>query len=174
MRWQLLVVLLVAACSPPMAPPIDAVVEGSELTSMQTKQRVGTEPHTVAIELQGTVADQLEATGKSQAYYINIDGISLDGADGAFLSVFVNYPNADAKTPIDHSAFLGYISILPQSASGEPRRELLNVTFELDQEHLNQLVEQSSLFITIVPLETQIKESSSEFGFLFEKIYIDQ
>jgi len=109
------------------------------------------------------------------AYLVNIDGIALLSMTSAFVRVFANLPEASPETTIENPAFLGYISILPMSTSGEPRRESMNLTFELDRTHFEQIADQGSLSITLVPLAGhQGSGSSSDFELLFDRIYIDR
>ncbi len=115
---------------------------------------VGPKPHTRSVALPQEHRAQLmqAATGAPQKEYVlHIDGISLPPNGGTIIRVFVDLPDANAKTELDPKHFAGYISVVP-SGLGHKHPVLRNVAFDLLPELAATVGASEQLSVTLVPV----------------------
>jgi len=115
---------------------------------------VGAKPHTQSVMLPQEHRSQLQlmATGTPQKEYVlHIDGVSLPPNGGTIIRVFVNQPEATAKTQLDAQHFAGYISVVP-SGLGHRHPVVRNVAFDLLPELAATVAAKDRLSVTMVPV----------------------
>jgi hypothetical protein len=168
---RLWLTILVAACA---LPPESAPESAPESTRGQ--RRLGPEPLRVEVEVPDTMRAELDrADGTDGVYLVTVEGLALPATSSAFVRVFVDLPEADSATPVEHPAFLGYISMLPLSTDDGPERSPLDVAFELDRNHVEQMSDRRSLSLTLVPLAGNEENGTpSDFELLFDRISLDR
>lgn len=153
-----------AAAAPPPRPLAVAVDKAGT--------DVGTKPHTRRVALPSEHRSGLRslAAGAPQKYALHIDGVSLPPSAGVMVRVFLNQPNANAKTELDPKHFVGYITIVP-SGPGHHHQVVRNVAFDLSPELAATAAAGNELSITLVPV-TAGDDEPQQGTMSYKKIYL--
>ena len=134
---------------------------------------VGAKPHTQSIALPAEHRTQLQslAVGTSQKEYVlHIDGISLPPNGGTIMRVFINLPDATAKTVLDSQHFAGYISVVP-SGLGHMHPVVRNVAFDLLPELAATVAGKEQFSVTLVPV-TPGGAEPAQGAVTYKRIYL--
>jgi polyphenol oxidase len=131
------------------------------MMAMPQKASLGTEPDTKKVELSPAVTAELKArvTGPPpKRYTLHIDGVELPTGQAAYVRVFVNLPDASAKTKVDDPHFVGYFTVVPrhrltkEAEAHRKTKHLHNYAFDVTNKIGTLLDDKTELAVTLVPV----------------------
>jgi polyphenol oxidase len=121
-------------------------------------------------------AAQAGAPVPTPHYVLHIDGVEVPPNRTALVRVFVNNPQANAKTSIESAAYIGYFTILAKTsriAHAMKEHPPTNVALDLTAKIGKLLKDQRELSVTLVPVGA-VDAKPKDIKLSFKKVYITE
>ncbi len=165
----------------PLRPAIAASEALPALTaqSAAATTALGSAPVTQSIALPQPVAEVFAGLVPEAApeYVLHIEGIEVPPTAQTFFQVYLNLPDATAKTGVDVPNFVGTVTILAKNNKGEGKghdHPSTNAAFDITEALANVAKGLAdSLTVTLVPAAAEGEEPAAQ-GASFKKIYVDR
>ena len=156
------------------APEPALTVENAPATTA-----LGSAPVTQSIVVPPPVANSFAALTAEAApqYVLHIEGIEVPATSQTLFRVYLNLPDATAKTGVDVPNFVGTVTVLAKSKKAEGHdHPSINTAFEITAA-LAEVAKESAgnLTVTLVPAAAEgLAPAAPSPGVSFKKIYVDR
>jgi polyphenol oxidase len=156
------------------APEPALTVENAPATTA-----LGSAPVTQSIVVPPPVANSFAALTAEAApqYVLHIEGIEVPPTSQTLFRVYLNLPDATAKTGVDVPNFVGTVTVLAKSKKAEGHdHPSINTAFEITAA-LAEVAKEAAgnLTVTLVPAAAEgLAPAAPSPGVSFKKIYVDR
>jgi polyphenol oxidase len=128
--------------------------------------------HSVALPAQTAKTFAALTASSPPAYSLHIEGIQVSSDHQALFEVYLNSPNANAKTGVDVPNFVGTVTVLAMRHNGVSHDHgSVNVAFDITETLARTVKNRSELSVTLVPFAADGNPPKNH-AVSFKRIYI--